>query len=86
MVDPTSPYASATNDTATLALWQSINLESGTIALPDTIANSLNLPHAERFPWDHSKGMFLLTGYHDLHCTKTIAISLYELKHSRPLS
>lgn len=61
------PYTDR-NDTFRDELWQSINIDEGMIALPDEIAIEKGLPLAQRFPWDHSKGVYLLHGYHNLHC------------------
>ncbi len=39
-----------------------------------------------RFPWDHSKSIYQLSGIHSLHCVKSIAVTLYQLKYDLPLS
>ena len=49
-------------------LWEDINIDSGIIALSDEYARSKGLPKARRFPWDQSKGLYILQGYHELHC------------------
>jgi hypothetical protein len=61
------PYTDS-NDTFRDELWQSISIDEGMIALPDEIAVEKGLPLAQRFPWDHGKGVYLLHGYHNLHC------------------
>ena len=38
------------------------------VALPADFATANGLPLAQRFPWDPSKGIYLLNGYHNLHC------------------
>lgn len=48
--------------------WDDINIDIGTIALDKSYAASMNLPEAQQFPWDESKSIYLLTGFHDLHC------------------
>ena len=38
------------------------------VALPECLALANELPIAQRFPWDSSKGVYLLNGHHNLHC------------------
>ena len=38
------------------------------VALPESLALANGLPMAQRFPWDVSKGVYLLNGHHNLHC------------------
>lgn len=42
--------------------------ERGIIALSDSEVEDMGLPYAQRFPWDFTKGIYLLNGYHNLHC------------------
>ncbi|KAL8821736.1 MAG: hypothetical protein Q9223_000260 [Gallowayella weberi] len=49
-------------------LWDEISIDNGTVALDDTYAASMGLPLSQRFPWDKNKGLYLLNGYHSLHC------------------
>ena len=58
------------SENATVAdqAWEDINIDIGTIALDNNYAQRLNLPAAQPFPWDESKGIYLLAGFHDLHC------------------
>jgi len=39
------------------------------IALDDDYATSKGLPHSQRWPWDHNKGVYIFSGAHELHCT-----------------
>jgi hypothetical protein len=50
--------------------WKSPDLDpaTGVVALPNEISESMDLPPAQRWPWDHSKGIYLLNAYHNLHC------------------
>ncbi|KAL8950965.1 MAG: hypothetical protein Q9222_003026 [Ikaeria aurantiellina] len=48
--------------------WGGINIDLGNIALDDSYAQSKGLPRAQRFPWDPTKGVYLLNAYHNLHC------------------
>lgn len=59
-------------DNQTLAdeLWEALGAEidTGFIAVPDEWSAAKGLLEAQRFPWDTSKGIYLLNGQHNLHC------------------
>lgn len=57
-----------TNLTEATNLWESIDFDSGFIALPHDYAASKHLPKSQNFPWDQSKGIYVVNGYHSLHC------------------
>lgn len=81
----TEPYVlqtdySSSNITLANNLWHSINIDSGVVALPDTFAASHKLRTAQRFPWDTTKGIYIIHGLHNLHCLKIIYISLSEFR------
>ena len=59
---------SGDNDTEQNELWEKTNYDAGNIALDDDYARGMGLPRAQRFPWDYSKGIYLINGYHNLHC------------------
>lgn len=55
----------------------------------------MGLPEAQTFPWDDNKGLYLLNGYHNLHClvgdqkTQTLqvfVINVNNRKKSEPQS
>ncbi|KAI1748256.1 hypothetical protein F4782DRAFT_517897 [Xylaria castorea] len=71
-----------TSDNQTLQekLWHDINVDSGYVALSDNWAARHGLRKAQRFPWDQSKGLYLLHGYHNLHCLKRIYLSISEYR------
>ena len=48
--------------------WDDINIDAGTVALEDAYVDTIELPKAQRFPWDESKGIYYIDGYHNLHC------------------
>lgn len=48
--------------------WDEINIDVGTVALDYDLTQDLGLPAAQVFPWDESKNIYLLAGYHDMHC------------------
>ncbi|KAL3478696.1 hypothetical protein BJX99DRAFT_224186 [Aspergillus californicus] len=87
----TEPYVlltdySSLNNTLADNLWHSINIDSGVVALPDSFAASHNLRKAQRFPWDTSKGIYILHGFHNLHCLKIIYTSLSEFRSDQAQS
>lgn len=63
------------NRTISDAAWSSPDLDSevGLVALTDEYAKSKGLLPAQRWPWDHSKGIYILNGFHNLHCLVGIA-------------
>ena len=62
------------NDTFRDEVWKTINIDDGMIALPDDFIRDRGLPVSQRFPWDESKGIYLLHGYHNLHCVVSSAL------------
>ncbi|EFR05191.1 hypothetical protein MGYG_08205 [Nannizzia gypsea CBS 118893] len=53
-------------------LWEELSGDPGVVALPQKYVSEKGLPHAMRFPWDNDKGVYLLQGYHNLHCLRTL--------------
>ncbi|CAF9905803.1 MAG: hypothetical protein ALECFALPRED_001351 [Alectoria fallacina] len=68
------------------ALWDSIDFDAGIVALSDDYAKEKNLPIAQRFPWDLTKGIYLLNGHHHLHCLKSIHNTILEYRRGVPQS
>ena len=69
----TEPYYKETsysdsNNSIAASLWHGINIDDGVIALSDDYVTSKGLRPAQRFPWDATKGIYILHGYHNLHC------------------
>jgi len=52
--------------------WEDFNIDAGVVALSDEFVAEKGLPHAQRFPWDDTKGLYMLAGFHDMHCLKVI--------------
>ena len=50
------------------ALWDQISIDNGTVALSDAYVQAMGLPVSQRFPWDNEKGIYLLNGFHSMHC------------------
>jgi hypothetical protein len=56
------------NLTLTEESWENLSYDLGSIAISDDEAASFGLPKAQRFPWDGTKGLYFLNGYHGIHC------------------
>ena len=57
-----------TNLTEAAVIWEDISFDAGMVALDHAWAEAKGIPQAQNFPWDKSKGLFVLNGYHSLHC------------------
>jgi hypothetical protein len=64
---PDTDYTSD-NFTAVTSLWEKLSGDPGVVALSSEYVKEKRLPYALRFPWDEDKGVFLLQGFHNLHC------------------
>lgn len=73
-----TPYAT-TNLSEAASLWDDIDFDSGFIALDYKYAESKGLPKSQPFPWDDTKGIYLINAYHSLHCLKSIHQFIREL-------
>ena len=62
------------NRTIENAAWNNPDLlpEHGFIALDDFWSASKGLPTAQRWPWDKTKGVYILTSSHELHCVVSL--------------
>lgn len=49
-------------------VWDQLNTDAGILALDHSYAADMGLPRSQDFPWDPSKGIYLLSGYHAMHC------------------
>ena len=56
------------NDDVSDNLWGSLPYEVGYIALDNSYVEQKGLPPSMPIPWDHSKGFYVINGYHKLHC------------------
>lgn len=74
-----TPFSSD-NETVSDQLWKDINIDHGVVALSDSWAAEHGLRTAQRFPWDQTKGIYILHGFHNLHCLKIIHMSLSEYR------
>ena len=62
------------NLTEASPLWEAIDYDSGVVALSKFYASEKGLPESQSFPWDQSKGIYFLNGYHNLHCLVSIIV------------
>lgn len=53
-----------TNMTALDQLWYDMDVNPGIIQLP----KDTRLGSTQTFPWDQSRGLYMLDSYHTLHC------------------
>ncbi|KAL2818341.1 hypothetical protein BJX63DRAFT_384025 [Aspergillus granulosus] len=58
---------SEVNQSVSDTAWQRFTT-NGFVAIPHRQAAEAGLPHAEDFPDDPSKGVYVLEGFHQLHC------------------
>ena len=49
-------------------LWESIVDFPGVVALDGDFVKEKHLPPSYPFPWDDSKGVYIVAAYHSLHC------------------
>lgn len=49
-------------------VWADIGIDDGIVALPDSYVESMGLPTSVRFPLDQDKGIYVLNGFHGMHC------------------
>ncbi|KAI0480017.1 hypothetical protein F4859DRAFT_478153 [Xylaria cf. heliscus] len=68
---PSTEYTSD-NLSAVVPLWEKLSGDLGVVALSEDYVKEKHLPHALRFPWDTTKGVYLLQGFHNLHCLRTL--------------
>ncbi|KAI0817303.1 hypothetical protein GGR55DRAFT_11964 [Xylaria sp. FL0064] len=68
---PSTTYTSD-NLTEVVPLWEKVSGDLGVVALSTEYLKGKQLPHALRFPWDTTKGVYLLQGFHNLHCLRTL--------------
>ncbi|KAE8140862.1 hypothetical protein BDV38DRAFT_279838 [Aspergillus pseudotamarii] len=78
---------SGPNESEVGDLWHNeIPWESGIIAIDKQQANVLGLPESQSFPWDVTKGIYILNAHHILHCIRNLYISIEEYRYNRPQS
>ncbi|KAL9599549.1 MAG: hypothetical protein Q9219_003793 [cf. Caloplaca sp. 3 TL-2023] len=73
------------NQTLADELWENLGAEidTGFIAVPDEWSTAKGLLEAQRFPWDTSKGVYLVNGQHNLHCLRNIRKAYMEFHYGQ---
>ncbi|KAF2454429.1 hypothetical protein BDY21DRAFT_103594 [Lineolata rhizophorae] len=71
------------NETEHNEFWENINVDAGLVALSDEWVREHGLQLGQRFPWDDTKGIYVLEGFHSMHCLKSIHDALTKLKAKR---
>ena len=79
-----SIYFSKHHQTRNDQQWAAMDWASGVVAISDSEANELGLPKSQRFPWDESKGIYLINAYHNLHCLSFLWKSLAGFRDGKP--
>ncbi|KAI9712458.1 MAG: hypothetical protein M1820_001671 [Bogoriella megaspora] len=73
MLNPYGAYGVGNdNETDRSIMWEKLEVSLGSVAIDLEWAKQKGLPEAQKFPWDHSKGIYLLNGHHSLHCLRKI--------------
>ena len=61
-------YSTTPNETHMDFLWESLGNNAGVVALDADFIREKQLPKTYDFPWDSSKGVYILASFHYLHC------------------
>ena len=61
-------YVNTKNRTANSLAKNQLSGDAGMVTLTDEYTTAMNLPLVIRNSWDPSKSVYLLQGYHNLHC------------------
>ncbi|KAH8703314.1 hypothetical protein BGW36DRAFT_369138 [Talaromyces proteolyticus] len=72
------------NQSVSDAEWASFTT-NGFVAIPHDEAADFGLPAAEDFPDDASKGVYVLTGFHDIHCVIYLRDAIKDLMANKPV-
>ena len=59
---------SSENTTRADELWKDLAPHVGMVAIDNDNSRNMDLYSTEPSPWDSSKGVYMLEGYHSLHC------------------
>lgn len=70
-----TPFMS-TNSTVANAAWDAVDTNAVALAISRERAHEMGLPPTLPFPWDHSKGMYFIRGYHYLHGLVRSSVSI----------
>ncbi|KAF2152809.1 hypothetical protein K461DRAFT_294446 [Myriangium duriaei CBS 260.36] len=64
----------STNRTIQEAAWNEAEIDpwTGIVALDQGYVKDLNLLPSQKWPWDSTKGVYVLNSFHELHCVHTL--------------
>lgn len=69
----TTDYTSS-NQTLSDEMFKALNTDDGVIAVDPEWAAARGLPPSTgRFPWDTEKRLYVINGYHGIHCIVNLA-------------
>ncbi|KAI2602613.1 hypothetical protein GGR54DRAFT_623635 [Hypoxylon sp. NC1633] len=77
------PYSSHDDD-ARDHLWDSLDIDSGLVAVDKSWAKEKGLPEGTTFPWDSDKALYFVNAYHNQHCLKTLYQAFREIRLDLP--
>lgn len=60
------------NETYRTEAWDSIDIDRTIVAVDHEEAVALGLPSTAKFPWDHTKDIYALSVFHQLHCMASL--------------
>ena len=63
-------------------LWDAISFDEGQISIPHDVAAELQLPPSQPFPWDSTRGIYLINAYHNIHCLVSVSLEVGNPQHS----
>ncbi|KAF2659357.1 hypothetical protein K491DRAFT_675588 [Lophiostoma macrostomum CBS 122681] len=72
------------NLTLSNTLWEAIDTSPNTIALSPTYIRTHSLNSSIPFPWDPSKGLYLIKAFHHLHCLKNMRRAYLDALGAHP--
>ena len=61
-------YCTTPNETHMDFLWETLEGLPGLVALDANFVREKQLPATLEFPWDSSKGVYIVSSFHSLHC------------------
>ncbi|KAF2188340.1 hypothetical protein K469DRAFT_661066 [Zopfia rhizophila CBS 207.26] len=67
-------------------LWGELRADSGIIALTKSYAAEHGLHRGSPFPWDSEKEIYLINGFHSIHCLSQLYLALKEYREGLPQS
>ncbi|KAL8765703.1 MAG: hypothetical protein Q9194_006490 [Teloschistes cf. exilis] len=66
--------------------WSTLNPDTGLVAISDHVSRQKGLHESQRWPWDQSKGLYLLQSHNNLHCLLLLRTGLVEMHDQKPQS